>query len=68
MSTAGYLKSGLAEIAFAVEKIMLSLDPNFETASTCDTPKQRLFIHEVQIDRPFTMTMKNDFSNNHHLD
>ena len=41
---------------------MLPLDPNFETASNSDTSKQRLYIHEVQIDDPFSMTMKNDFT------
>ena len=67
VSVNGYLKSGLVEIAVAVEKMMLPLDPNFETASNSDTWKQRLYIHEVQIDDPFSMTMKNDFTH-HHLD
>ena len=62
VSVNGYLKSGLVEIAVAVEKMMLPLDPNFETASNSDTWKQRLYIHEVQIDDPFSMTMKNDFT------
>ncbi|XP_028394460.1 uncharacterized protein LOC114518654 [Dendronephthya gigantea] len=61
VSVNGYLKSGLVEIAVAVEKMMLPLDPNFETVENGDTLKQRLFIHDVQIDDPFTMTMKNDF-------
>ena len=62
VSVNGYLKSGLVEIAVAVEKMMSPLDPNFETASNSDTWKQRLYIHEVQIDDPFSMTMKNDFT------
>ena len=44
------------------EKMILPLDPNFETASNSDTWKQRLYIHEVQINDPFSMTMKNDFT------
>ena len=48
VSVNGYLKSGLVEIAVAVEKMMLPLDPNFETASNSDTWKQRLVVIDRQ--------------------
>ena len=61
VSVNGYLKPGLVEIAVAVEKMMLPVDPNFERVNDAHTTKQRLNIHDIQIEDPFTMKTKNDF-------
>ena len=62
VSVNGYLKPGPVEIAVAVEKMMLPVDPNFERVNDAHTTKQRLNIHDIQIEDPFTMKTKNDFS------
>ena len=49
VSVNGYLKSGLVEIAVAVEKMMLPVEPNFEMVNDAHTTKQRLNIHDIQI-------------------
>ena len=61
VSVNGYLKPGLVEIAIAVEKMMLPVDPNFERVNDAHTTKQRLNIHDIQIEDPFTKKTKNDF-------
>ena len=40
---------------------MLPVDPNFERVNDAHTTKQRLNIHDIQIEDPFTMKTKNDF-------
>ena len=40
---------------------MLPCDPNFEKVNNIYTMKQRLNIHDIQIEDPFTMKTKNDF-------
>ena len=57
----GYLKPGLVEIAVAVGKMMLPVDPNFEKVNDAHTKKQTLNIHDIQIEDPFTIKRKNDF-------
>jgi hypothetical protein len=57
----GYLKPALVEIASAVEKMMLPLDPNFERDNADNNIKGRLIIHDIQIEDPFSMKTKNDF-------
>ena len=59
VSVNGYLKSGLVETAVAVEKMMLPVEPNFEMVNDAHTKKQRLNIHDIQIEDPFTMKTKN---------
>ena len=49
VSVNGYLKPGLVEIAVAVEKMMLPVDPNFERVNDAHSTKQRLNIHDIQI-------------------
>ncbi|CAB4017991.1 Hypothetical predicted protein, partial [Paramuricea clavata] len=61
VSVNGYLKPGLVELAVAVEKMMLPLDPNFERVNDTYTMKQKLNIHDIQIGDPFTMKTINDF-------
>ena len=55
----GHLKPALVEIASAVEKMVLPLDPNFER-DNADNIKGRLIIHDIQIEDPFSMKTKND--------
>ncbi len=57
----GYLKPALVEIASAVKKMMLPLDPNFERDNADNNIKVRLIIHDIQIEDPFSMKTKNDF-------
>ncbi len=57
----GYLKPALVEIASAVEKMMLSLDPNFERDNADNNIKGRLIIDDIQIEDPFSMKTQNDF-------
>ena len=40
---------------------MLPVDPKFERVNDAHTTKQRLNIHDIQIEDPFTMKTKNDF-------
>lgn len=56
----GYLKPALVEIASAVEKMMLPLDPNFERDNADNNIKGRLVIHDIQIEDPFSMKTRND--------
>ena len=53
----GYLKPTLVEIASAVEKMMLSVDPNFETDNNENNIQRRLIVMKTKnnfIDsRPF---------------
>ena len=56
----GYLKPALVEIASAVEKMVLPLDPNFERDNADNNIKGRLIIHDIQIEDPFSMKTKND--------
>ena len=58
VSVNGYLKPGLVEIAVAVEKMMLPVDPNFERVNDAHTTKQRLNIHDIQIEDTFAMKTK----------
>ena len=40
---------------------MMLPDPNFERVNDAHAKKQRLNIHDIQIEDPFTMKTKNDF-------
>ena len=59
----GYLKPALVEIASAVEKMMLPVDPYFQRDNSVKNVQNRLIIHDIQIEDPFTMKTKNDFIN-----
>ena len=50
VTVTGYLKPALVEIANAVQKMMLPLDPNFECR---DDSERKLIIHENEIEDPF---------------
>ncbi|CAB4002542.1 Hypothetical predicted protein [Paramuricea clavata] len=56
-----YLKLALVTIAAAVEKIMLPLDPSYETNNKEKNVRQRLFIHDMQIADPFVIKTQNNF-------
>ena len=60
ISASGYLKTSLVEIASAVEKMVLPVDPNFEKddATTLD----ELIIHDMLIPNPFSLKTVNDFN------
>jgi hypothetical protein len=47
VSVNGYLKPNLVEIAVAVKKMTLPLDPNFQKVNNVYTMKQRLNIHHL---------------------
>ena len=51
VSVSGYLKTLLVEIASAVEKMVVPVDPNFEKDQTTDAEK--LIIYEMLIPNPF---------------
>ena len=60
ISASGYLKTSLVAIASVVEKMVLSVDPNFEKddATTLD----ELIIHDMLIPNPFSLKTVNDFN------
>ena len=60
VSVSGYLKSSLVEIASAVERMVLPVDPNFETDQTNDADK--LIIHDMLIPNPFSLKTVNNFN------
>ena len=51
VSVSGYLKTLLVEIASAVERMVLPVDPNFEKDQTTDADK--LTIHDMLIPNHF---------------
>ncbi|CAB4042103.1 Hypothetical predicted protein, partial [Paramuricea clavata] len=63
VSVSGYLKPALVEIATAVNKMMLPLNPNFEEKNTLENEK--FYIDDMEIRNPFTSQHKlvNNFSN-----
>ena len=60
VSVRGYLKTSLAEIASAVERMVLAVDPNFEKDQTNDADK--LTIHDKLIPNPFSLKTLNNFN------
>ena len=57
----GYLKPALVEIASAVERMMLPIDPYFQRDNSVKNVQNRLIIHDIQIDDPFNMKTKKRF-------
>ena len=51
VSVSGYLKTSLVEIAAAVQRMVLPVDPNFEKDQTND--EEHLIIHDMVIPNPF---------------
>jgi len=60
VSVSGYLKTSLVEIASAVKRMVLPVDPNFEKDQTADADK--LIIHDVLIPNPFSQRTMNNFN------
>ena len=60
VTVSGHLKPALVEIAAAVERMCLPLDPNFEKDDQEKILEQRLCIHDMQIRDPFTMKTVNN--------
>ena len=56
VSVSGYLKPALVEIATAVNKMMLPLNPNFEEKNTLENEK--FYIDGMEIKNPFTSSNK----------
>ena len=56
----GYLKTLLVEIASAVQRMVLPVDPNFEKDQTNDA--HNLIIHDMLIPNPFSMKTVNNFT------
>ena len=56
----GHLKSSLVEIASAVERMVLPVDPNFEKDQTNDA--ENLIIHDMVIPNPFSLKTVNNFN------
>ena len=55
----GYLKTSLVEIASAVERMVLPVDPNFEKDQVNDA--ENLIIHDRLIPHPFSSKAVNNF-------
>jgi len=55
-----YLTTSLVEIAFAVERMVLPVDPNFEKDQTTDADK--LIIYDMLIPKPFSLKTVNKFN------
>ena len=60
VSVCGYLKTSLVEIASAVERMVLAVDPNFEKDQTNDADK--LTIHDMLIPNSFSLKTLNNFN------
>ena len=60
VSVTGYLKTSLVEIASAVERMGLPVDPNFEKDKTNDVDK--LIIRDMLIPNPFSLKTMNNFN------
>lgn len=60
VSVSGYLKTSPVEIASAVERMVLAVDPNFEIDQTNDA--ENLIIHDMLIPDPFFMKTANNFN------
>jgi len=60
VSESGYLKTSLVEIASAVERMVLPVDPNFEKDQTNDA--ENLIIHDRLIPNPFSLKTVNNFN------
>ena len=60
VSVSGYLKTSLVEIACAVERMVLAVDPNFAKDQTSDADK--LTIHDMLIPNPFSLKTLNNFN------
>ena len=60
VSVSGYLKPSLVEIASAVERMVLLVDPNFEKDQT--NAAGTLIIHDLLIPHPFSLHTVNNFN------
>ena len=60
ISVSGYLKTSLVEIAAAVERMVLPVDPNFKKDQTNDG--EHLIIHDMVIPNPFSLKTVNNFN------
>ena len=60
VSVSGYLKTSLVEIAAAVQRMVLPVDPNFEIDQTND--EEHLIIHDMVIPNPFSLKTVNNFN------
>ena len=54
----GYLKPALVEISIAVEKMMLPIDPNFEKEDCAAVNDKLIYIHDMEIEDPFSASHK----------
>ncbi|CAB4041789.1 Hypothetical predicted protein, partial [Paramuricea clavata] len=58
----GYLKPALLQIAQAVEKMMLPIDPNHEYGNLdLKNAKETFIIHDMMIRQPLSYAVVNDF-------
>ena len=60
ISVSGYLKPSLVEIASAVKRMVLPVDPNFDKDKTNDGGT--LIIHDMVIPDPFSLKTMNNFN------
>ena len=60
-TVSGHLKPALIDIASCVEKMAFPVDLNFENDEHILQERQ-LFINDMQIKDPFTMTTQNNFA------
>ena len=60
VSVSRYLKTSLVEIASAVERMVLPVDPNFEKDQTSDA--LNVIIYDMLISNPFSLKTVNNFT------
>ena len=62
VTTSGHLKPALLEIALAVEKMMMPIDPNHEYGNEVGTNNQKYIIHDMVIEQPLSYPVVKDFT------
>ena len=62
VTTSGHLKPALLEIALAVEKMMMLIDPNHEYGNEVGKNNQKYIIHDMVIEQPLSYPVVKDFT------
>ena len=62
VTTSGHLKPALLEIALAVEKMMMPIDPNHEYGNQVGKNNQKYIIHDMVIEQPLSYPVVKDFT------
>ena len=62
VTTSGHLKPALLEIALAVEKMMMPIDPNHEYGNEVGKNNKKYIIHDMVIEQPLSYPVVKDFT------